>query len=189
MKSISSQDGSWLDHDANLVDEQQALEVLEDASDYERGFDRRLDEAQKGAVRSLREAAGDLGKVVGSKREKPECMNREPNKKKDSPSPVFTKKENATLAQRIEILDWYHANGGNQFRQHPSSTGMLNISTIPLHASLKQFWPLSDVKYIWRNPGQCPPPVSLIILLVYDSHHLKNIPNARGRTLQKFSEF
>lgn len=28
--------------------------------------------------------------------------------------PVFTKKENATLAQHIEILDWYHANGENQ---------------------------------------------------------------------------
>ncbi len=28
--------------------------------------------------------------------------------------PVFTRKENATLAQRIEILDWYHKNGKNQ---------------------------------------------------------------------------
>jgi hypothetical protein len=28
--------------------------------------------------------------------------------------PVFTKKENATLEQRIQILDWYHANGQNQ---------------------------------------------------------------------------
>jgi hypothetical protein len=27
---------------------------------------------------------------------------------------VFTKKENATLAQRIEILDWHHKNGRNQ---------------------------------------------------------------------------
>lgn len=27
---------------------------------------------------------------------------------------MFTKKENATLSQRIEILDWYHANGKNQ---------------------------------------------------------------------------
>jgi hypothetical protein len=44
------------------VDEQQALEVLEDASDYERGFER-LDEAQKDAVRNLREAAGDPGKA------------------------------------------------------------------------------------------------------------------------------
>ena len=29
-------------------------------------------------------------------------------------TPVFTKKENATLAQHIKILDWYHANGKNQ---------------------------------------------------------------------------
>ena len=28
--------------------------------------------------------------------------------------PKFTKKENATLTQRIEILNWHHANGGNQ---------------------------------------------------------------------------
>lgn len=27
---------------------------------------------------------------------------------------MFTKKENATLAQRIEILDWHHKNGKNQ---------------------------------------------------------------------------
>ena len=33
---------------------------------------------------------------------------------KEAKPPVFTKKENATLAQRIEILDWYHANGKNQ---------------------------------------------------------------------------
>jgi hypothetical protein len=28
--------------------------------------------------------------------------------------PVFTKKETATLAQRIEVMDWFHANGKNQ---------------------------------------------------------------------------
>ena len=27
---------------------------------------------------------------------------------------MFTKKENATLTQRIEILDWYHDNGKDQ---------------------------------------------------------------------------
>jgi len=31
-----------------------------------------------------------------------------------SDTSVFTKKENATLAQRIEILDWHHKNGKNQ---------------------------------------------------------------------------
>jgi len=31
-------------------------------------------------------------------------------------------------------------------KQHQSSIGMLGISTIPLHASLRQFWPLLDVQ-------------------------------------------
>ncbi|KAF8221229.1 hypothetical protein L208DRAFT_1155689, partial [Tricholoma matsutake] len=29
-------------------------------------------------------------------------------------APVFMKKENATLAQHIKILDWHHKNGQNQ---------------------------------------------------------------------------
>jgi hypothetical protein len=29
-------------------------------------------------------------------------------------TPVFTKKENATLTQQIEILDWHHEHGGKQ---------------------------------------------------------------------------
>ena len=33
---------------------------------------------------------------------------------KEHSAPVFTKKENVTLAQRIEILDWYYKNGKNQ---------------------------------------------------------------------------
>ena len=37
-----------------------------------------------------------------------------PKKAKMQATPVFTKKENATLAQRNEVLDWYHANGKNQ---------------------------------------------------------------------------
>ncbi len=35
-------------------------------------------------------------------------------KKSTQSAPVFMKKENATLAQRIEVLDWHHKNGGNQ---------------------------------------------------------------------------
>jgi hypothetical protein len=37
-----------------------------------------------------------------------------PKKAKMQATPVFTKKENATLTQCIEVLDWYHANGKNQ---------------------------------------------------------------------------
>jgi Tc5 transposase DNA-binding domain len=39
--------------------------------------------------------------------------SKEPSKS-INPVPVFTKKEIATLAQRIEILDWHNANGKNQ---------------------------------------------------------------------------
>jgi Tc5 transposase DNA-binding domain len=35
-----------------------------------------------------------------------------PSREKKKPDPVFTKKENATIAQRIEILDWYHKHSG-----------------------------------------------------------------------------
>jgi hypothetical protein len=65
-KSILSQEEKWLDNDANLVDEQQVLEALEKASNYERGLGQ-LDEVQKGVVRKLREVAGDLTKVAGRK--------------------------------------------------------------------------------------------------------------------------
>jgi hypothetical protein len=36
--------------------------------------------------------------------------------KKPSSDPQFTKKKNATLTQRIEILDWHHDNGCNQVK-------------------------------------------------------------------------
>ena len=36
------------------------------------------------------------------------------SEEKIPPKPQFTRKENATLAQKIEILDWYHVNGKSQ---------------------------------------------------------------------------
>jgi Tc5 transposase DNA-binding domain/Helix-turn-helix domain (DUF4817) len=47
-----------------------------------------------------------------------EKKTKAPKKKPDQPAtpkpPVFTKKENSTLEQRIEVLDWYHKNSQNQ---------------------------------------------------------------------------
>ena len=37
-RSISSQEEKWLDNEANLMDEQQVLEALKKASDYERSL-------------------------------------------------------------------------------------------------------------------------------------------------------
>ena len=65
-KSTSSLDENWLDNKANLVDEQQVLDMLENASDYERGC-KRLDETQKGIVRRLQEVAGDQAASVINK--------------------------------------------------------------------------------------------------------------------------
>jgi len=48
-KAISSQDESWLDNEANLVDEQQVVEALENAPNYEEGL-QRLDDVQRGIV-------------------------------------------------------------------------------------------------------------------------------------------
>jgi hypothetical protein len=68
-QSISSQEERWLDGEANLVDELQVVEALENASDYERGLER-LDHTQKGVVSRLRQAAGDVMKAVGKKRKR-----------------------------------------------------------------------------------------------------------------------
>jgi hypothetical protein len=57
-------------------------------------------------------SAADIFFCEGSKFEK---KHKEPKKKSTSPAtPVFTKKENVTLAQRIEILDWHHKHGRKQ---------------------------------------------------------------------------
>ena len=68
-KSISAKDEHWLDYDANLVDEQQVLEALESAPDYEQGF-ARLNDEQRGLVERLHEAAGNPSKPVGKKRKR-----------------------------------------------------------------------------------------------------------------------
>ena len=46
----------------------------------------------------------------------PEAVKAFGDQQKGTRKPAFTKKENATLEQRIEILDWHHANGENQSR-------------------------------------------------------------------------
>jgi hypothetical protein len=68
-KSISLEDEQWLDTDANLVDEEQALDQLERASDYERGLSG-LESPLRDAVVRLREFAGDLKRVADKKRKR-----------------------------------------------------------------------------------------------------------------------
>ena len=65
-ETILSADEQWLDHDGNLIDEQHVLDILESASDYDRGVEW-LDGNGKAIVKKLREWAGDLVKIVGNK--------------------------------------------------------------------------------------------------------------------------
>ena len=167
-KSISSQDKRWLDYDANFVDEQQILEALENASDYECAF-ANLDDEQQGVVRKLQEAAGDLSKVIGKKRKRAyqdlfssmagtdQPKGTEPSHKKPvkenvhSPMPVFTKKENATLEQRIEVLNWYHANGKNQSKmaKHFDKT----YPNLKIKQPLVSAWVKEEER--WREAWAC----------------------------------
>ena len=137
-ESLSPVDEEWLDNEANIVDEQQILELLESASDYEQGL-ACLDDKGKAIVEKLREWAGELPvKLVGNKRKRKHNGSRfgvedadafdnwsGSDKKKEvkdpktksadtHTAPNFVKKENATLAQRIEILDWYHKHKQSQ---------------------------------------------------------------------------
>jgi hypothetical protein len=56
-RPISEVDQDWLDGDGNLVDEEKVVEILDSASDYERGLDR-LDSQAKPIVQKLQKLAG-----------------------------------------------------------------------------------------------------------------------------------
>ena len=132
-KTISEEEEEWLDVGGNMVDEVHVIDELEKASNYERGLGK-LDEKYKVVVQKLRELAGDIVKVAGDKRKReftdsiqhfpkwhpgPETYGpKDASEKKQTckkpANPCFTRRERATLAQQIEILDWHHANGENQ---------------------------------------------------------------------------
>ncbi|KAF7359013.1 DDE-domain-containing protein [Mycena sanguinolenta] len=120
---IDDEDSAWLDGPANLIDEKRALDLLESASDYDRGL-ARLGETLQAAVTRMKDFAAGVkssvlaSKVPSTKRKKPAQKpvipaGKTPGKKKEV-QPKFTRAEHATLEQRIEILDWHHANGANQ---------------------------------------------------------------------------
>lgn len=66
-------------------------------------------------------------------------------------APVFTKKENATLDQRIEILDWYHANGKNQSKTAKHFD--LIYPNLKIKQPLVSAWVKEEAK--WREEWAC----------------------------------
>ncbi|KAH0825866.1 hypothetical protein J3R83DRAFT_7789, partial [Lanmaoa asiatica] len=135
--SILDNDQEWLDGEGNLIDEERVVEVLDDAFDYECGL-QRLGPEGKIVVQQLEKLVGGGKSDDPSKKQKcrhiflfqcqpniqlllvgPDTvLSNKPSLakpgKKDKPAAIFEKKVNATLKQRIEILNWHHANGKNQ---------------------------------------------------------------------------
>ena len=66
-EKLSDAEKQWVDGKGNVVDDQQVINKLETASDYERGIGR-LNETDKDIVQKLCELAGDISKTVGNKR-------------------------------------------------------------------------------------------------------------------------
>jgi len=64
---ISEEDEHWLDNNANFVDEDAVVDLLDKASNYERGLER-LNSQQKVLLEKLKELGGGIKKVAGHKR-------------------------------------------------------------------------------------------------------------------------
>ena len=130
-KHITESNKAWLDGEGNPVDEEHVVDFLENVSDYDKGFSN-LCKTDKNVVQRLKILAGAITVPVGKKLKRmpslfcskltinfhystgPEAKANETTNGKKNVEPVFTKKENATLGQRIKILDWHNANGRNQ---------------------------------------------------------------------------
>ena len=66
-KHISEVDEEWLDNTGNLVDEEHVVDILDKASDYERGFGR-LGQEEKSIVQKLMQLAGAVSASKKRKR-------------------------------------------------------------------------------------------------------------------------
>jgi hypothetical protein len=65
---LDAADNAWLDGPANMIDERRALDVLEDASDYERGLSG-LSQGLQVAVQRMKDfAASKMVRLPGPKR-------------------------------------------------------------------------------------------------------------------------
>ncbi|KAJ2934134.1 hypothetical protein H1R20_g2940, partial [Candolleomyces eurysporus] len=115
---LADEDAEWLDRAGNIIDEQHVVNILEGAEDYNAAF-----QALSAADRVIAQRLRELGENMPSVPAKPqECSHngkmdsgnsKEKNSAKGEP-PKFEKKENVMVAQWIEVLDWYYANGKSQ---------------------------------------------------------------------------
>ena len=75
-QKISSEDEDWLDQEANFVDKEALVDMLENASDYKRALSK-LDPKQKPLLERLIELGGGIKDVIvmgKSSKRKSECL-------------------------------------------------------------------------------------------------------------------
>ncbi|KAL1738603.1 hypothetical protein HDZ31DRAFT_50729, partial [Schizophyllum fasciatum] len=109
---VNLSEEAFVDDDANFTIEQLIIDSLDKASDYDKAVSQ-LTPDQKTVVDRLRELAGMINPANIKKRKRPD-HKPSPIPLVNKKEPVFTEKQNATLAQRIEVLDWHHKNGKSQ---------------------------------------------------------------------------
>ncbi|KIK79334.1 hypothetical protein PAXRUDRAFT_16383 [Paxillus rubicundulus Ve08.2h10] len=127
---ISEADQDWLDGDGNLVDDERVVEALDNASDYEQGLEG-LNSQDKLIVEKLQKLAGKGG--IPSNKRKCSMVNGDTVSTGKKPRPLPKKKENATLQQQIDILDWHQDNKAMQKKRQTTLTKSIQVSSSPSH--------------------------------------------------------
>ncbi|KAJ7801422.1 hypothetical protein B0H14DRAFT_3489596 [Mycena olivaceomarginata] len=132
-EKISDEDSAWLDDIANLVEEQSLVAQLQESSDFEHTLSnldpKDISLVEKPKVLTKPRAAAVAKVIINNKQKRPQ--RKKPEKGKKDLEPVFTKKENATVAQCIEILDWHHA----QTKRSQTKTAEHFNKNIPISVS------------------------------------------------------
>ncbi|CAK5283722.1 unnamed protein product [Mycena citricolor] len=100
---VSDVDNHFIDQEANLVNEDVLLSKLEAAPDYDKAFDA-LDEKEK--LEGL--TNGALKMLTKQKCTEKQKLPQNKAVAASEPALVFTKKENATLSQKIQTLNWHY---------------------------------------------------------------------------------
>ena len=57
-EKVSEAEEEWLDHGGNTVDAERVIDILDEASDYERAVATKLDDGQREIVKELKELCG-----------------------------------------------------------------------------------------------------------------------------------
>ncbi|KAK0481294.1 hypothetical protein IW261DRAFT_1334166 [Armillaria novae-zelandiae] len=152
-RPVSGEEEAWLDENGNFVEEDVILEKLQSASNISAAL-KDLNTSQRHAYDRLQNKVQDL-KRLSAKRKAPTKKNDKkavsPNHKSKAAGKTKARTTGewtiATLEQRIEIIDWYHANGKNQSQTAKQFSGI--YPKLKIKQPLVSAWIKDEAK--WRE--------------------------------------